>query len=89
MPRANEADLMLRADVVEAARKGKLQIFTAADIDEGLAILTGVKAGARTDSEPTLNRLIEDRLVGFARQTTVNEIAAQQSARTAAKSATP
>jgi hypothetical protein len=89
MPRANEADLMLRADVVEAARKGKLQIFTAADIDEGLAILTGVKAGTRSDSEPTLNRLIEDRLVGFARQTTVNEIAAQQATRTGAKSATP
>jgi hypothetical protein len=36
-----------------------------------------------------LNRLIEDRLVGFARQTTVNEIAAQQATRTGAKSATP
>ncbi|MDO9384037.1 MAG: AAA family ATPase [Hyphomicrobiaceae bacterium] len=89
IPRANEADLMLRADVVEAARKGKLQIFTAADIDEGLAILTGVKAGTRTDSEPTLNRLIEDRLVGFARQATVNMIAAQQPARTGTKSAAP
>lgn len=85
IPRANEADLMLRSDVVEAARKGKLQIFTAADIDEGLTILTGIKAGTRTDAsgEPSLNRQIEDRLVSFARQPVVAD-----ATRAAAKAAT-
>lgn len=85
IPRANEADLMLRADVVDAARKGKLQIFTAADIDEGLAILTGVKSGSRTDGEPSLNRQIEDRLVTFGRTLIAGEAAAQAAARAPAK----
>lgn len=73
IPRGNEAGLMLRADLVDAARKGKLQIFTASDVDEGLAIITGMKAGSRADAEgeSTLNRRIEERLVSFARSRTV------------------
>lgn len=68
IPRANEPDLMLREDVVEAARKDKIQIFTAATIEDGLAALTGQATGAR-DSEPgpgNLYRAIEDRLSQFA-----------------------
>lgn len=86
IPRANEADLMLRADVVEAARKGKLQVFAAGDVDEGLTILTGIRAGTRTDAagEPSLNRQIEDRLVAFSRQPV-----AADAVRATAKAATP
>lgn len=71
MPRANESDLMLRADLVEAARKGRLRIFTAATVEEGFSILTGLPAGERTAgtyAEGSFNRLIEDRLLAFARQ---------------------
>ena len=77
---------MLRADVVEAARKGKLQVFAAGDVDEGLTILTGIRAGTRTDAagEPSLNRQIEDRLVAFSRQPV-----AADAVRTTAKAATP
>lgn len=90
IPRANEAGLMLRADVVEAARKGKLQILTAADIDEGLSILTGMKAGTIGDApgEASLNRRIEDRLISFARQVAAGEVAqSPQAARASVRAA--
>lgn len=68
IPRANEPDLMLREDVVEAARKDKIQIFTAANIEDGIAALTGQKTGARGDESTSggLYAAIEDRLSRFA-----------------------
>lgn len=77
IPRANEADLMLRADLVDAVRKGKLQIYAAADIDEGLSLLTGIKAGTTSDAagEPSLNRQIEERLTAFAKQSATADAA--------------
>jgi lon-related putative ATP-dependent protease len=47
IPVENVDDLMLREDVVEAVAKGKFHIFPVATIDEGIEILTGVKAGSR------------------------------------------
>lgn len=70
IPRANESDLMLRADLVDASRKGRLQVFAAADIDEALALLTGSKtatAAAHQQGDSSINRQIEERLVAFAR----------------------
>lgn len=91
IPRGNEAGLMLRADLVEAARKGKLQIFTAADVDEGLSIVTGMKPGSRSDSEgeETFNRRIEERLTSFARSraTALDPAAPPAAARAQAKAA--
>ena len=86
IPRGNEAGLMLRADLVEAARKGKLQILTAADVDEGLSILTSITSGSRTDADggTSLNKRIEDRLTAFARR----HAAPDTSARNAGKATT-
>jgi hypothetical protein len=70
IPKANEAGLMLRSDVVDAARKGTVKVFAAATLDEGLAILTGTPMAAPGDgsAEPGLNRRIEERLGALARQ---------------------
>ena len=66
IPRANVQHLMLREDVVEAVRHGQFSVYPVASIDEGIEILTGVKAGER-DAEGrfpagTINRLVEDKL---------------------------
>jgi hypothetical protein len=56
--------------VVEAVRHGQFSIFPIQTIDEGMEILTGVKAGERGSegrfSAGTINRLVEDKLRFFA-----------------------
>ncbi len=45
IPGANEKNLMLRRDVVDAVRKGKFHIYRVQTIEEGLEILTGRSVG--------------------------------------------
>lgn len=45
IPVANIPNLMLRQDVVEAARDGVFHIYPVSTIDEGISLLTGVPAG--------------------------------------------
>jgi len=45
IPVENVDDLMLREDVIEAVAKGKFHIFPVTTVEEGIEILTGVKAG--------------------------------------------
>jgi lon-related putative ATP-dependent protease len=70
IPKANVQHLMLREDVVEAVREGKFAVHAVGKIDEGIEILTGVKAGARSAEGRfpvgTINRLVEDKLRSFA-----------------------
>jgi predicted ATP-dependent protease len=70
IPAANVKHLMLRRDVVEACRAGRFHIHAVAHVDQGIEILTGREAGQRGDDgrfpEATVNRLVEDRLLGFA-----------------------
>jgi predicted ATP-dependent protease len=47
IPAANVKNLMLREDVVAACREGRFHIWAVNTIDEGLELLTGVKAGRR------------------------------------------
>ena len=47
IPKANELNLMLRQDVVAAARAGQFAIYSVETIDEGIEILTGIPAGER------------------------------------------
>jgi predicted ATP-dependent protease len=47
IPSENIEDLMLRDDVIGAVASGKFQILPIARIEEGIEILTGVKAGER------------------------------------------
>jgi lon-related putative ATP-dependent protease len=70
IPQSNVQHLMLREDVVEAVKNGQFAIYAVSTVDEGIEILTGVKAGERgaDDRFPagSLNRLVEDKLKSFA-----------------------
>ena len=70
IPASNVNHLMLKEDVVEAVREGNFHIYPVTTIDEGIEILTGVKAGKRlkngafqTDS---INDRVQKRLVTLA-----------------------
>jgi lon-related putative ATP-dependent protease len=66
IPASNEQNLMLKEEVVEAVREGKFHIWAVKTIDEGIEILTGVKAGLRkedgTFEEGTVNERVDKRL---------------------------
>jgi predicted ATP-dependent protease len=70
IPRANVQNLMLREDVVEAAKEKKFSVHAVSTIDEGVALLTGVAAGERQadGSYPaaSLNGRVQARLKTFA-----------------------
>ena len=70
IPQANVQHLMLREDVIEAVRDGKFAIHAVSHIDEGIEILTGVKAGERGEDRQypvgSINRAVEDKLKQFA-----------------------
>ena len=72
IPAANTKHLMLRADVVEAARAGQFQVYPIETIDQGIELLTGLPAGERGVSgefpPDTVNRGVEDRLSAFAEE---------------------
>jgi lon-related putative ATP-dependent protease len=71
IPHQNVRNLMLRKDVVEAARKGLFHIYPVAAIDEGIEILTGVPAGRRKDDgtfeDGSVNFLVDRELERLAR----------------------
>ena len=48
MPIQNINDLMLREDVIESVRQNKFHIYPIAKVEDGIEILTGVKAGLKT-----------------------------------------
>jgi ATP-dependent Lon protease len=72
IPHQNIGDLMLREDVVEAIRKKQFHIYAIKTIDEGIEILTGVRAGRRLDDgsfEPgTVYALVDRQLRRYAEQ---------------------
>ena len=72
VPASNVQHLMLREDVVAAAREGRFSIYPIATIDEGIALLTGMPSGARDGEgyfpDGTVNRLVEDKLDVFAQR---------------------
>jgi predicted ATP-dependent protease len=66
LPEANVDNLMLREDVVDAVEAGLFHIYPVNNVDEGIAILTGVPAGER-DAEGayppgTVNNLVDRKL---------------------------
>src|SRR5579863_69038 len=61
LPRANVVNLMLDSETVEAVANGRFHIYPVDTIDQGIEILTGVRAG--TLEEPgTINHLVNARL---------------------------
>jgi lon-related putative ATP-dependent protease len=66
IPESNVQNLMLKEEIVEAAKEGKFRIYPIKTIDEGIEVLTGVKAGERqkdgTFEEGTVNYRVDKRL---------------------------
>ena len=66
MPRENVEDLMLRQDVIDAVAAGQFYIYPVRRIEQGIEILTGVRAGARGPDgkfeEGTVFSRVDDRL---------------------------
>lgn len=70
IPRANEKNLMLRRDVVEAVDNDKFNIHSIETVDEGMELLTGLKMGElrEDDTYPqgTINYRITQKLENLA-----------------------
>jgi len=70
IPRRNLKHLMLRDDIIEAVKKKKFHIFAVDCIDEGIEILTNMKAGKEkldgTYPEGTINQLVDQKLYRMA-----------------------
>ena len=47
IPAANVEDLMLREDILESVARGQFHIWPISRVEQGIELLTGVKAGAR------------------------------------------
>lgn len=65
IPIQNVQELMLREDVIESVRNKKFHIYAIKRVEEGIEILTGRKAGKKTDKgyEPgTVFDLVEKKL---------------------------
>jgi ATP-dependent Lon protease len=69
IPEGNIDDLMLRQEVVDVVKKKKFHIYVVKTIDEGIEILTSVKAGKKTKSgyeKNSINALVEKKLSEYA-----------------------
>lgn len=71
IPAINVKNLMLRKDVVEAAKNKKFNIYAVNTIDQAISILTGISAGERDKNgnfpENTINYKVETRLKEFTK----------------------
>jgi len=70
MPASNVRNLMLKEEVAEAIKEGKFHIYPVSTIDEGIEVLTGVKAGRLLPDggfEPdSINGKVQQRLIALA-----------------------
>lgn len=72
IPRGNLPNLMLRKDVVEAVAEKRFHIWAISNVDEGLEILTGTRAGAADEDgrfpPGSINGLAATRLEEMAEE---------------------
>jgi len=70
IPWSNVKNLMLKEEVVEAVKNRMFHIYPVKNIDEGIEILTGVKAGKKLPDgkyeEGSINDLVQKRLLEMA-----------------------
>jgi ATP-dependent Lon protease len=71
IPHQNAQNLMLRREVIEAVEQGKFHIYPVKTIDQGIEILTGVKASEKkedgTFEEGTINYIVDQELQRLAK----------------------
>ena len=72
IPESNVPNLMLKEEVVQAVKENQFHIWAVSHIDEGISILTGVKAGALredgTFEEGSVNERVDAKIEKLARQ---------------------
>nr|HID14986.1 ATP-binding protein [Anaerolineae bacterium] len=70
IPAANVQHLMLRQDVVEAVEARQFHIYPVQTVDQGIELLTGIRAGEQDEEgnfpEGSINQLVEARLIELA-----------------------
>ena len=70
IPEQNVKHLMLKDEVVEAIKKKKFNIWAVSTVDEGIQILTGVKAGKKGKRgkypKGTINFLVDEKLKEYS-----------------------
>jgi predicted ATP-dependent protease len=70
IPESNVQNLMLKEEVLEAVKAGKFHIYPVKTIDEGIEVLTGVRAGSKLP-----DGLFEKGTVNFMVDTNLREMA--------------
>jgi predicted ATP-dependent protease len=77
IPRSNERHLMLNDEVMEAVRAGQFHIWSVETIEQGVEILTGMKAGQRDKHgqfpKKSLFHLVDKRLTEMAERMQAQE----------------
>ncbi|MFQ5600304.1 MAG: Lon protease family protein [Candidatus Krumholzibacteriia bacterium] len=72
IPHQNVPELMLRKDVLDAVRAGRFHIYAVKNVDQGIELMTGFKAGRRTPSggyeQNTVNGVVDDALAELAEE---------------------
>ena len=70
IPKSNERHLMLHKDVIEAVNAGLFHVWSVETIEQGIEILTGIKAGQRDKngkfSKGSIYQLVDSRLQAMA-----------------------
>ncbi len=70
IPASNARHLMLRQDVVQAAREGRFTIYAVETVDEALSLLLGMEAGERDEdgewTADSINARVQARLTEMA-----------------------
>jgi predicted ATP-dependent protease len=73
IPKQNEINLMLSREVIDAVEKGQFHIWTVEDIDQGIELLTGEKAGIPDEQgnypESSIHFRVRSRLNEWTRKT--------------------
>lgn len=65
IPYKNLEDLMLNDEVVNAVKNGQFKIYAVKNVDEGIEVLTGLKAGA-VDEEGTVHYMVKRKLEEYS-----------------------
>jgi len=72
IPESNIKNLMLKDELINSVKKGKFHIYAVKNIDEGIEVLTGLKAGKKTASgkfrKDTINYKVNERVQEFSRK---------------------
>jgi len=70
IPKANEKNLMLKSEVIEAVKADKFQIHSVETVDQGMELLTGIEMGEPDEEgnypEETINYKVTQQLNKFA-----------------------